>query len=37
MKYDLEQTKKDFDDAENLEFLFFWGHTENKITLLKLA
>lgn len=30
MKYNLKQTKRDFDEADNLNFLFFWGHTESK-------
>lgn len=35
MKHDLEQTKKHFDEAENLDFIFFWGHTENKNHITK--
>jgi len=30
MKYNLKQTKRDFDEADNSNFLFFWGHTESK-------
>lgn len=35
MKYNLEQTKKQFDTEENLIFLFFWGHTEKKEYITK--
>lgn len=30
MKYNLEQIKKYFDEADSLDFLFFWEHSEHK-------
>jgi len=35
MKYDLEKLQKEYDDNEFLEFLFFWGHIENKNYITK--
>ncbi|GGX02734.1 NADAR family protein [Aquimarina muelleri] len=30
MKYNIEQTQKQFNQEENIKFMFFWGHTPNK-------
>ena len=30
MKYNIEQTQSQFNEGENIKFMFFWGHTPNK-------